>query len=121
MDRGAWWATAHWVARVRHDIVTKPPPPLVKQALVKQEMYIKQENSHPGWSEHAKQNSIKKKKKGVLENFQKLALINPTFNTPEPQHDSEFSYPECWCKTPAGMHRHQALSYTSRHFHQDLR
>ena len=62
MDRGAWWATAHWVARVRHDIVTKPPPPLVKQALVKQEMYIKQENSHPGWSEHVKQNSIKKKK-----------------------------------------------------------
>lgn len=53
--------------------------------------------------------------------FQKLALINPTFNTPEPQHDSEFSYPECWCKTPAGMHRRQALSYTSRHFHQDLR
>ena len=75
MDRGAWWATAHWVTRVRHDIVTKPPPPLVKQALVKQEMYIKQENSHPGWSEHVKQNSaIKKKKKGVLEKFQKLAL-----------------------------------------------
>ena len=27
MDRGAWWATAHGVARVRHDLATKPPPP----------------------------------------------------------------------------------------------
>ena len=27
MDRGAWWATAHGVARVGHDLVTKPPPP----------------------------------------------------------------------------------------------
>ena len=26
MDRGAWWATVHGVARVRHDLVTKPPP-----------------------------------------------------------------------------------------------
>ena len=26
MDRGAWWATAHGVARVRHDLATKPPP-----------------------------------------------------------------------------------------------
>ena len=25
MDRGAWWATVHGVARVRHDLVTKPP------------------------------------------------------------------------------------------------
>ena len=23
MDRGAWWATVHGVARVRHDLVTK--------------------------------------------------------------------------------------------------
>ena len=23
MDRGAWWATVHWVKRVRHDWVTK--------------------------------------------------------------------------------------------------
>jgi len=23
--RGAWWATVHGVARVRHDLVTKPP------------------------------------------------------------------------------------------------
>ena len=25
MDRGAWWATVHGVARVRHDLVTQPP------------------------------------------------------------------------------------------------
>ena len=25
MDRGAWWATVHGVARVRHDLATKPP------------------------------------------------------------------------------------------------
>ena len=24
MDRGAWWATVHGVARVRHDLVAKP-------------------------------------------------------------------------------------------------
>ena len=28
MDRGAWCATVHGVTRVRHDLVTKPPPPL---------------------------------------------------------------------------------------------
>ena len=26
MDRGAWRATVHGVARVRHDLATKPPP-----------------------------------------------------------------------------------------------
>ena len=26
MERGAWWATVHGVARVRHDLATKPPP-----------------------------------------------------------------------------------------------
>ena len=26
MDRGAWWSTVHGVARVRHDLETKPPP-----------------------------------------------------------------------------------------------
>ena len=26
LDRGAWWATVHGVPRVRHDLVTKPPP-----------------------------------------------------------------------------------------------
>ena len=27
MDRGAWWATVHGVARVQQDLATKPPPP----------------------------------------------------------------------------------------------
>ena len=27
MDKGAWQATVHEVARVGHDLVTKPPPP----------------------------------------------------------------------------------------------
>ena len=27
MDRGAWRATVHRVARVGHDLATKPPPP----------------------------------------------------------------------------------------------
>ena len=27
MDRGAWWATVHAVARVGHDLVIQPPPP----------------------------------------------------------------------------------------------
>ena len=27
MDRGAWWATVHGVAKVGHDLETKPPPP----------------------------------------------------------------------------------------------
>ena len=27
MDRGAWWATVYGVARVGHDLATKPPPP----------------------------------------------------------------------------------------------
>ena len=26
MDRRAWWATVHGVARVGHDLATKPPP-----------------------------------------------------------------------------------------------
>ena len=27
MDRGPWRITVHGVARVRHDLATKPPPP----------------------------------------------------------------------------------------------
>ena len=27
IDSGAWWATVHGVARVGHDLATKPPPP----------------------------------------------------------------------------------------------
>ena len=29
MDRGAWQATVHGVARVRHNLATKPPPPAI--------------------------------------------------------------------------------------------
>ena len=28
MDRGAWQVTVRGVARLRHDLATKPPPPL---------------------------------------------------------------------------------------------
>ena len=27
MDRGAWRVTVHGIARVGHDLATKPPPP----------------------------------------------------------------------------------------------
>ena len=30
MDGGAWKATLHGIARVRHDLVTKPPPREIK-------------------------------------------------------------------------------------------
>ena len=26
LDKGAWWPTVHVVAKVRHDLETKPPP-----------------------------------------------------------------------------------------------
>ena len=29
MDRGAWQATIHWIIRVGHDLVNKPPPPKI--------------------------------------------------------------------------------------------
>ena len=29
MDRGAWWATVHGTAGVRHDLATKPPPSFI--------------------------------------------------------------------------------------------
>ena len=32
IDRGAWQATVYGVARVRHDLATKPPPPPCKTA-----------------------------------------------------------------------------------------
>ena len=35
MDRGAWQATVHGVARVEHDLVTKPPPASLVAQLVK--------------------------------------------------------------------------------------
>ena len=36
MDRGAWVATFHGVTRVRHNLVTKPPPPYPWASLVVQ-------------------------------------------------------------------------------------
>ena len=33
MDRGAWRATVHGVARVGHALVTKPPPPEAKKKI----------------------------------------------------------------------------------------
>ena len=34
MDRGAWQATVHRIARVEHDLATKPPPPRPKSKAV---------------------------------------------------------------------------------------
>ena len=34
MDRGAWQATVHGVARVRHDLATKPPWPYLNGLVV---------------------------------------------------------------------------------------
>ena len=39
MDRGTWQATVLEVARVRHDLVTKPPPPPISNE--KSENYLK--------------------------------------------------------------------------------
>ena len=35
MDRGAWQATVHGVAKVGHDLANKLPPPLCKNILLK--------------------------------------------------------------------------------------
>ena len=32
MDKGAWWAAVHGLARVGHDLATKPLPPYILQA-----------------------------------------------------------------------------------------
>ena len=34
MDRGAWWATVHGVARVGHDLATKPQHTQLLLALI---------------------------------------------------------------------------------------
>ena len=39
MDRGAWQATVHVIARVGHDLATKPPP-LPPHYLLKVERFI---------------------------------------------------------------------------------
>ena len=43
MHKGAWWATVHRVARVRHDLVTQPPPCfpyIIKKLTVYQIIYL---------------------------------------------------------------------------------
>ena len=34
MDRGVWRATVHGVARVKHNLATKPPPHIVYKKLI---------------------------------------------------------------------------------------
>jgi len=34
MDRGTWQATIHGVARVGHDLATKPPPPSYRRCVI---------------------------------------------------------------------------------------
>ena len=34
-DTGDWWATVYGVARVGHDVATKPPPPESQQTMVR--------------------------------------------------------------------------------------
>ena len=36
-DRGAWQARVHGIARVRHDLVTKPPPPPHQTGIIPKE------------------------------------------------------------------------------------
>ena len=40
MGRGAWLATVHGVTRVRHDLVTKPPPPPEIQYIILAAFYL---------------------------------------------------------------------------------
>ena len=51
-DRGAWQTTVHGVARVRHDLMTKPPPLLIlkKAVLAILGLIIIEANSCPGES-----------------------------------------------------------------------
>ena len=43
MDRGAWQATVHAVARVGHQLATKPPPPVIELGSVVKNMPAMQE------------------------------------------------------------------------------
>ena len=44
MDRGAWQATVHGVTRIRHDLTTKPPPPLTAVCLYS--TYTRDDSTH---------------------------------------------------------------------------
>ena len=39
MDRGAWQSTVHGVARVGHDLATKPPPPNILHSRLEKGSY----------------------------------------------------------------------------------
>ena len=43
MDRGAWQATVHGVARIGHDLATKPPPTTTS------EVYADTSINHSAW------------------------------------------------------------------------
>ena len=40
MDRGAWQATVHGIARVRYDLATKPPAPHVTGAVLRTQFVL---------------------------------------------------------------------------------
>ena len=48
MERGAWWATVHGIARVGYNLVTKPPPLyndfFILRLCPNQKPYIQKEN-----------------------------------------------------------------------------
>ena len=49
-DRGAWWATVHGVTRVRHNLVTKSPPPQSHNSSVTNVQFFPQFKSWNKWS-----------------------------------------------------------------------
>ena len=59
MDRGVWQAPVHGVIRVRHNLVTKPPPP----ALRTQRFHYQGSGSTAGWGTKIPQASTARKKK----------------------------------------------------------
>ena len=48
MDTGAWQATVHGVARVGHNLATKPPPPDVKKRASQVVLVIKNPLANAG-------------------------------------------------------------------------
>ena len=58
MDRGAWQATVHRVARVRHDLVTKPPLPEARIG-----MNLQRRVRHSEWKAHCVINELREKRK----------------------------------------------------------
>ena len=49
MDRGAWSTTVHWVARLGHNLGTKPPPIITEIKCAINAMYLNHSKtiSHP--------------------------------------------------------------------------